>query len=410
MSRCLFFGLLLFVAGLLKAQGRLTDQDTQRVFDSLDAKIRELENSYDQLSPKRDARFFSVSRELDMTRFAKQYKELIYDEELEAAGNLIDSKISEAEKRADKFAIDFYKGYKTSHTRLRGEKRTYYQQLLAKEKNFRKEFGNYIAPGDDYSLRRAARMVDLTINYAEDQKLKETLIYLYKYKHYASALLYDLHSHYDLKRLTGSESHFNKVFNALIDNDSLNVIKEAENLVNQCYHYSYAANTKLDTNFFAMQRIVAANAITDWNERQGISAELAMLTDEAVIARLDTLNRKGIYQWHNMILVIGAVEFSSKSDNVRRGEAIIDADKTLKNYLRLKKITKQGSTKATRIGKSYMVPFMSENKKAYFLFDPHEQKYQYMICYSEVINAKTTQEIARFLPPLQFVEEISRQE
>lgn len=407
MFRIFVISILIFNTFLLSGQNKFIDSDTRNLFDSLDYRIKYLENQIPRLSSNRDAQYFSTKRELDMTIFLREYEEMIFDEDLLAADRLIDSKIKASEKRSDKFAIDFYKLYQTKLTRLRGEKRTYYQKLFEKEKNFRKEFEKYVSVGDEYSLNRAKRMVELAINYAEDQQLKETLVYLHKYKKYAIALIYDLHSDYDLKKLTASEQSFQKVFEPMLDSDSLNVIIEAGNLVDQCYNYSYAAGTKPDTNFFGMQRIAVANSVADWNERQGITAELASLTGQSVIARLDSINREGIYQWRDMILVIGTVKFNSKSDNVRRGEAIIDSDQTLLNYIRVNKLSKI-EAKNTEIGKSYMVPYSIDGNKSYYFYNQSTQQFQYMICYTDVVNQQVTKEMIRFLPPLQFQEEIGK--
>lgn len=407
MLRLLIFGFILFFSNLVFGQNKFIDAETKQLFDSLDYRIKWLENQMPRLSSNRDATYFSTKRELDMTIFLREYEELVFDENLEVADRLIESRIKASEKRADKFAVDFYRGYQTKLTRLRGEKRTYYQQLFAKEKNFRKEFEKFTNVGDDYSLNRAVRMTELALKYAAEQKMTETIKYLNKYKKYAASLLYDLHSDYELKKLTSGESNFQKVFDPMVDSDSLPTIIEAGKLAAQCYKYSMGAESNLDTIFFAKQQLAAANAISDWNERQGVSAELASLTGQAVIAQLDSLNREGIYRWKDMILVIGTVKFSSKSDNVRRGEAIIDSDQTLLNYIRINKLAKQ-DLKNTKIGKSYMVSYFDAGTKTYFMFNPEVQMFQYMICYSNVISTQATKEMVRFLPPLQFKEEIGK--
>jgi hypothetical protein len=395
------------IVSLVSGQNKFIDPATEKLFDSLDLRINWLQKLMPRISSNRDANYFATKRELDMTMFLREYHELVFDEKLEEADKLIDSRISASEKRADKFAADYYTGYKTKLTRLRGEKRTYYQQLFTKEKNFRKEFEKFVDAGDEYSLNRAARMVDLAINYAGEQKMTETLKFLIKYKRYAAALLYDLKSDYNLKELTSSQKSFQKVFNPMTDSDSLQTIIEAGKLVDQCYNYSLGANSKVDTNFFDQQKNVVANAIADWNERQGNTAELATLTGQSIVAKLDSVNREGIYKWKGMILVIGTVKFTSKSDNVRRGEAIIASDQTLKNYIRVNKLADQDLKKA-KIGKSYMVSYFDAGKKTYFMYEPEKQHYQYMICYSDVINEKATLEMIKFLPPLQFREEIGK--
>lgn len=393
---------------ILFAQEKVFDEKTKYTLDSLDNRITHLEKSIEQMGTSRDANLFRTKRDLDMTKFLRQYEELIYDEDIFSAQNLIEKKIQEAEKRMDKFAIDYYKTYKSKLTRLRGQKRARYQELFAKEKNFEKEYKTYIKGGDEYSLIRAKRMVDLAIRYAEEKQLSETLKYLYRYRELTAALIYDLHSEFDLRKLSNNESYFLKTFEPLLESDSLDVIMKGAELANQCYNYTSTTPCKINPGFFDMQKIAAANAIVDWNERQGITAELATLTGQSVIARLDNLNREGIYQWKNLILVIGTVKFSSKSEMVRRGEAIINADRTLLDYVRINKIAKVKNNKI-EAGKTYMVSYYIDGKKTYFNYDYNKNEYQYMICYTSIVNEKVTEEMIRFLPPLQFQEEINEQ-
>jgi hypothetical protein len=389
------------------AQQKVFDEETKYTIDSLDNRIIHLEKSIVQMGNSRDANLFRTKRELDMTKFLRQYEELIYDEDLISAQNLIEKKIQEANKRMDKFAIDYYKSYKSKLTRIRGQKRSRYQELFAKEKNFEKEYKSYIKNGDEYSLARAKRMVELAVKYAEEKRLNETLKYLYRYKDLTDALIYDLKSEYDLKKLSNNESYFLKTFEPLLDSDSLEVIMKGVELANQCYNYTSTTPCKITPDFFGMQKIAAANAVADWNERQGITAELAALTGQSVIAKLDSINKEGIYQWKNLILVIGYVSFSSKSDMVRRGQAIIDADKTLIDYVRVNKLAKVKNNKI-EAGQTYMISYLIDGKKEYFNYDVNKKEYQYMICYTSLINDKVTQEMIRFLPPLQFLEEINQ--
>jgi hypothetical protein len=398
--------ILFFFTTCSYSQEEFVDVQTRKLFDSLDLRISYLEGKIPKISANRDANYFVTRRELDMTIFLKQYQQYIFDEKLEEAQNLIEQKIKSSEKRADKFAVDYYQSYQTKLTRLRGQKRGYYQQLFEKEKNFKKEYEKYIKVGDEYSLQRALRVVELALKYAREQNLTTTIVYLEKYKKYTQALLFDLNSTYDLRKLTGSKRYYSRVVTPMLENDTLSVIQAAAGLIEQCYNYSRAAESKVDTNFLALQRIAAANYIADWNEREGLSKELASLTGQAIIIRLDSLNREGIYRWNDLIVVIGTVKFNSKSDNVQRGEAILDADHTLMNYVRVNKLTNQDLKKA-KIGKTFMLSYKDEGNNTFFKFDQNKQMYQYMIAYSEVISKQVTEEIRRFLPPLQFNEKVN---
>lgn len=412
MPRILFnigsFFILHLLGNALYAQEKYIDESTKLVLDSLDSRIEYLHARVKKFGANRDAKYFHTKREIDMTVFLREYEEMVFDENLVEAQRLIDSRIKTSEKRMDSYAIDYYKGYQTKLTRLRGRKRAHYQELFEKEKAFKKEYQKYIEPADEQAYIKTHRMLDLAINYAQEMGRDETLLLLMKYKNYTSALVIDLHSKYDLDKLTSSVSSFEKVFEPLRSSDSLTIIIEGQDLVNLCFNYSALAITKIDSSFFEMQKVVVANAIADWNEKQGISSELASLTGQAIIARRDSLNKEGIYQWNDFILVIGSVTFDSKSESLRKGEAIIDADRTLYHYLRLNKVAK--TSKSMQMGKTYLLPIKEKDKVSYFRFDGERQAWQYMVAYTSVVNAKTTQEVARFLPPLQFQDSISEVE
>lgn len=406
MRKALLF-LFLVVAYNLHAQKDFFDSKTRKMMDSLDKRIAYLEVQVPQMSENRDAKYFSTKRELDMTIFLKNYEEYIFDEDLDAADQLIESRIKASEKRADLFAIDYYHGFSLELTKIRGQKQALYQQLFAKEKNFKNEWEKFIKVGDEYSLTRALRMVDLAIKYATDKNLKETLLYLNRYRKLTQALIYDNTSPFDLKELTSSESSFMKTFEPLIDADSLKLILDAIDLVDVCYKYAASAYTPVDTIFLSKQKIAAANAVADWNQRQGLSSVLASLTGQSVISRLDTLNHEGIYTWKGQIIVIGSLTFTSKSINVKKGEAIIDADRRLMDYIRINKLSK--TTPSSKIGHTNFLPYMEEGKLTYFIFDREKQKWQYMITYSSVISTKVTKEMLKFLLPMQFKEEIKEE-
>lgn len=390
------------------AQDKYIDEATKFVLDSLDNRIEQLNNNVKKFGGNRDAKYFYTKREIDMTVFLREYEEMVFDEDLMAAQRLIDSRIKTSEKRADNFAVNFYSGYQTKLTRLRGQKRAHYQKLFEKEKSFAKEYKSYIAPGTRQAYIKTHRMLDLAIRYGEEINLNETMVYLRKYKDYTTALSLDLESKYDLKKITQKEKNFDKVFIPYKESDTLNVIIEGMQLVDLCYEYSYLARSPLDSNFFAAQKVVVANAIADWNEKQGIASELATLTGQSIVARRDSLNKEGIYQWSDHILVIGSVNFESNSESLRRGEAIIDADKTLHNYLRINKILRE--SKKMEMGKTYLLPIKEKEIVSYFRYDPGRQAWQYMVAYSMVISPRKTQEIGQFLPPLQFQDSISEVE
>jgi hypothetical protein len=399
----LFFAL--FISGLYAQESRL-DQKTNNKIDSLDKRISHLESQMPKLSERRDAKYFSTKRELEMTVFLRDYESLLFDEDLEKAESLIESKLKASEKRMDQYSIDYYKKKNLEHTIIRGQQQARYQQLFEKEKNFKTEWEKFIKIGDEYSLTRALRMIDLSIKYASEKNLQETLKYLRKYKRQTEMLIFDLNNQNDLKKLTSSQSTFMNFFEPMIDSDSLETIKKAIQLVSDCYLYSSGTNAAVDTIFLAKQKIAAANAVADWNARQGISADLATLTGKAVTLQLDSINHEGIYIWKGNIVVIGSLNFNSKSDNVRKGEAIIDADRRIMDYVRINKIASV-STKA-KIGNTGLLPYVIDGKPVFFVYDKKTQKWQYMIYYSFIINDQVTNQLKSFLPPMQFKDHVKQ--
>ncbi len=397
--------LIFFSTSLFLSAQESQEDGIKHTVDSLTKRIEYLGQKVNNAGINRDAAYFSRKRELDMTMFLLEYEQFIYDEDLTQASQLIAIKIKQSKKRRDEYAINYYEDYEKDLTKHRQEKQVHYNNLFKKEKIFYKEYKEYIESGTQEAYDRTLRMLSLAIKYAEEQQRNETLVFLRKYYKLTQALVLDLNNDYDLELLTKKESNFLKVYNPLLESDSLNIIQEGKECVDFCYEYASLANTKLDSVYFSQQKLVVANAIADWNERQGISAELASLTGQAIIARRDSLNKEGIYQWNDMILVIGSLNFDSKSESIKKGEAIIDADKTLYNYMRVNKITKK--EKNMQLGQTYILPIEDRDQVSYFRYDNEKNAWQYIVAYTFVVNEKFTEEMGRFLPPLQFKDKIS---
>lgn len=397
--------LLFVVTGISRGQEQFIDPVTQKLFDSLKARTEYLELELPRLSKSQSMQYFFKKRELDHTLFLSYYHRYVFDEDLEKARTLIDSRLKGAKKRFDATSEKFYTEYAGKLTQEQINQQRRYQLLFAKEKNFRKELFRFIDAGDEYSLKRAERMVMLALKYAAEKNLETVHQYLIKYKHLIEATIFDYYSDFDLKKLTNNKNSFNKTFLPLVESDSLQWIIESGELVNYCYSYAASTNTKLDTNFFAWQKIVVATSLSDYNDRVGNSASLASLEGQSIIARLDTLNREGIYKWHDKILVIGHFLPEGKSDQVQVGEAIIHADRKLLEYVRINRLARLGND--IKMGHTFLIPYNTDEAVTNFIFNPVKLKYQYMVCYSNIKNQSTTYAISKFLPPLQFEIEIS---
>jgi hypothetical protein len=186
----------------------------------------------------------------------------------------------------------------------------------------------------------------------------------------------------------------------MIESDSLGLIQEAGELVKYCYSFACNSKSVLDTSYFALQSNVVNTAIADYHSRIGNNASLSSLGGQSVIARFDTLNRDGVYKWNDNIVVVGHFKPKAKFDNVKKGEAIINADHKLIEYIRVNRLAK--IKKSVEIGPTYVIPYMEDNTEKEFCFNPEKMKYQYMICYTKIESQYFTREISKFLPPLQF--------
>lgn len=400
--------MILFVCiPILYGQESLMDDDTKSLLDSLDFRIEALEREIPRLEKARSYNLYFRKRELDYTLFLRHYHYFLFEEDLEHAQYLVNSRLKAVTTRGDNDAIAFYTEYKHDIARQIGNQQRRYQHLFEKEKNFKKEFERLIEGGDEYALVRAIRMTELAIKYAEERNLGNVLEYLHVYQQYAEALLFDLHSDYDLKLLTGNKRAYLKVFTPLVESDSIERIQEAAALNSACLSYTGQARSKIKPEFFLTQKKIVNSYLSDYNERQGIQENLAELGGQSIIARMDSLNRAGVYKWHDYIVVVGHFMPDSKFNNVKKGEAIIDADHTLVKYIRVNRLG--NLNKSLDLGITYVIPFRMADPSSIFYYNPEVRQYQYMVCYTLVQNDEFTEKIRRLLPPLQFEEEISRQ-
>jgi hypothetical protein len=279
----------------------------------------------------------------------------------------------------------------------------YYQALFEKEKNFRKEFNALIKDETVDAYKRAQHMINLALKYAEENNFTEVAKGLRNYNIFCDAKLFDLQSPYDLNELTQNEKNFEKVFLPLIESDSIAVIKEAEKLVEYCIQYADFMKNPLNKEYFDQQKLAVATAISDLLDKQGSGSRLKALTDQYILARLDSLNPGGVYKWHEYIIVISEFTPASGFENVKKGEAIIHADNVLATYLKKNKLCK--STEDLKFGYSYIIPYISNNKTNSFLYHPDRQLWQYIACYTLVNNPGYMHEITRYMPPIQFKDE-----
>lgn len=202
------------------------------------------------------------------------------------------------------------------------------------------------------------------------------------------------------KNLRKVNLYFKKTFNPLVESDSLDLIEEAGKLVDHCYNYAFNASSALDTLFFARQKNLVASYISDYYSRKGTSEILSEWSETSLIVRLDTLTQAGIYKWKGNIIVVGHFMPAAINCNVRKGEAIMNADRRLIEYLRVNRLDRFG--KKMKIGHTYLIHYIDHEKTIEFMYNPYKNSYQYIVCYTRIESDYFTRRLGQFLPPLEF--------
>lgn len=396
--------ILVMVSAMGISQETIMNEELKNHIDSLERRIQHLEAEIPRLKRSRHYNLYFKKQELEKTRFIHEYEKLAFEEDLLQAEMILNAKTKSAIKRNDQQLLNFYQDYHKDLINKMKSQSERYQELFAKEKSFKKELYRFINMGDEYNILRAQRMVELALKYAYERKLGTTLEYLQHYKKLVDAEVFDFYSDYNLMLLANSEHQFEKQILPLIESDSLSDIMEAQKIVENCYKYATIGKTKLDTNYFEFQKNMVSKAITDYHKRQGDMEFLEEYADQAVLAKLDSLNKKGIYRWNEYIIVIDELKPNAQFKNVQKGEAIIDADRKLIEYIRINRLAKVG--KEVEVGPTMLIPFCSDDGPVNFHFNPEAEKWQYIICYTKVKNDMTTKKVNAYLPPLQFENKI----
>ncbi len=395
--------LLLPDMGLQAQDASLAPKPTA-FFDSIDHRITELQQQLPRLKQSHDVSLFHLQRELDHTLFIREYEQYVVDEDLFKAKDMVESRLERAKFRKDQFSVSFYNGYRDKVYNQIKFQRMHYQALFEKEKNFRKEFLSITREETIEAYQRAQRMTDLALKYALENNFTGTAKGLQHYRKITEARIFDLQSPYDLQQLTEDQKNFEKLFLPMIESDSLSQIQEAEKLVENCIQYAGLLKTTVTTDYLDQQKLAVAGALADFIDQRGSSSDLQSLTDQAVMAKLDSLNPQGVYKWHEFVIVISSFNPSSGFENVKKGEAIIHADNVLASYLKKNKLCK--STDDLKFGYAYIIPYQT-SKTTGFLYDSSRQLWQYMACYTLINNPSYTKNISRYMPPVMFEDENS---
>lgn len=378
---------------------------TPEYIDSLSQRIIYIEAKLPQLKASRDPSLYYLKRELDHTKFAKAVEEWIYDEDLEKAKELCETRLERAKLRNDKASIQFFDIYKDRINKEIKYQKIRYQELFTKEKYFKKKYYSIIKEGNLESFKKAKRITLLAMKFAKENNLNNTIEYLNTYLGYTEAKIFDLESSYDLENLTRDQKDFEKLFIPLLSSDSLHRLEEAEQLVDNCYFFSANSKSLLDTNYFAKQKQAVTTAISDFiNQADNPNAELAVITDKSITARHDSLNSRGVYKWGEYIVVINNFVPSSNYEKIRIGEAILHADKALAKYIEKNDLGRLQS--GDKMGQTFIIKYnSSENGEKDFFYDEKLQSWQYMICYTQLVNSYFTKQVTKYLPPIKFINE-----
>jgi len=398
----LFLAVITGFSGISAQTTRLV-RGSVAFFDSIENRIIYLQRQIPKLKQNRDVAYYNMQRELELTLFVKNVEESIREEDLDNAKNIVVTRLEKAEFRREQYTIGVCRKYQDDVNLQIKQQRIHYQALFAKEKNFKKEFDRLAKAGSGDTYQKTLRMVNLALKYAKENNLAETVKYLENYKSYTEALIFDAGSSYDLASLTGSTKEFEKVFLPLVESDTIEHIRKAESLIAYCTNYARLTGSKLDSAYFSRQAFVINSSLSDLLESKGREKELERYTDHAVQARVDSLNPCGVFKWHEQVIVIDEFNPSSTMEAVKKGEAIIHADKMLAAYLKKNKLCM--SEKDLSFGYAFVIPYHSDTKNSSFYFNPSTQKWQYITCYTSIIDAGYTQQVSKYMPPLLFQDE-----
>jgi len=55
-----------------------------------------------------------------------------------------------------------------------------------------------------------------------------------------------------------------------------------------------------------------------------------------------------------------------------------------------------------KVGGTYLILFLNGDNQQDFKFNPEIKECQYMVCYTQIENSKLTQQICKFLLPIEF--------
>ncbi len=387
------------------AQRTVTPLNHIAFFDSIDNRISSLETQIARLKQTRDARYLNAQRELEHTLFEKKANGFILDENLDLAKALVEEAIKKSEFRKDQASVKYYYNYQEKIYSLIKEQRMFYQALFKKGNNLSKQYKEWISPGNLAAYQKTTRMIDLALKYARENNLEETIKLLEMYRSRTEALIFDEQSDYDLALITSSAKNFERVFMPLVESDSLSHINEAEQILKHTINYAQMMNSPLSGEYFQKKSMLVASAMSDLLDRQGREKDLARYTDRSVVVSIDTLNPCGVFKWHDQIVVIDEFQPTSSMENVRKGEAIIHADRMLATYLRKNNLCK--SDDDLKFGYSFIVPFKSLTDKSSFYFNKSNNKWQFIAVYTVVVSPSYTTNVSRYMPPLFFENEMN---
>lgn len=402
------FILLFLTTGLrinVSAQQTVNVGNQVAFFDSIDQRISSLRNQINSLKKSRDVRYLNSQRELEHSLFVRELNVFILEEDLFSAKNLVAEKIEKSEFRKDQASVKFYYSYQEHIYNLIKQQKMHYQTLFRKGNNLKKQYEEWIEPGHVAAFKKAHRMILMALKYAAENNLTETIAQLEIYKFQTEALIFDSESDYDLSVLTSDAKAFDRIFVPLAESDSISGLKEAETLLSHCRIYGKLMGSLLNGEFFKKKEMLLTTAMSELLDRMGREKELGRYTDQSVVAFVDTLNPCGVFKWHDQIIVIDEFIPEAFMENVKKGEAIIHADKMLATYLQKNKLCQ--SPEDIRFGHSFIIPFKSGPDKSSFYFNKSTQKWQFIACYTMVNSESFTSSVSKFMPPLFFEHEMS---
>jgi hypothetical protein len=383
--------------GIAEAQKVRPVTFPQTYIDSISTAITKYESKITLYKKQRAPELFYYRNELEKSLFKQQYAVMANEEEFEQLLKLANKKLKNSKFRNDQDLISFYNAKEDQIEREIKYQKIRYQRLFKKERYFRKAIKPFMDEDSVELLQKAKRRVFLARKFASDKNLQSSVALLDQINNEIDAMIMNARSSFDLEYYARKPNRFIKDVTELIESDSISDLRKAKQLIYDCHDYASIANSKLDEGLLTRQKFYLENATNAFYEREGLKLSGQEMQGSVISLKPDQPTKDGVYKFDNYVLVINSFDPSSSFERIQKGEAIINADKTLSSYIRANNLGRLQDN--DKVGKTFIIPFIVNDKKQSLLFVPEKELWQYRVCYTKIKDDKFTENIVKYLPP-----------